>query len=93
MEVESDQPDNVGNCIEETSVQDLFDPGTPDISNMFGEQQVDPRIGDAYQVEIPSITMDAKQYKLLTNPIRSKAGISKNDSLHIIHPQAGFQLP
>ncbi|KAB2604765.1 hypothetical protein D8674_041381 [Pyrus ussuriensis x Pyrus communis] len=72
MEMESDQPDDVGNCIEETSVQHLFDPGSPDISNMFGEQQVAPRVGDAYQVEIPSMTMDAEQYKLLTNPAHSK---------------------
>ena len=50
----------------------VFDPGSPDISNMFGEQQVAPRVGDAYQVEIPSMTMDAEQYKLLTNPVHSK---------------------
>ncbi|KAM1281080.1 hypothetical protein FF1_021916 [Malus domestica] len=47
--------------------------------------------GDAYQVEISSMTIEAEQYKLLTNLVRSKAGISKNDSLHVLHPRTGFQ--
>ncbi|CAB4315635.1 unnamed protein product [Prunus armeniaca] len=70
--MESAQPDHVGDCIKETSIKHLFYPGTPGISNVFGERQVSPRVGDKYQVEIPLMNVEAEKLKLLTNPADSK---------------------
>ncbi|XP_034222829.1 uncharacterized protein LOC117633222 isoform X1 [Prunus dulcis] len=80
-QMESAQPDRIGDCIKETSIKHLFYPGTPDISNVFGEQQVSPRVGDEYQVEIPLMNVEAEKLKLLTNPADSKVVDVSHDFL------------
>lgn len=70
--MESVQLDCNDNCIRETSIEHLFSPGSSEISNIFGDPLVNPRIGDKYQAEIPSIITEAEHLNLLTNPTYSE---------------------
>lgn len=57
-----------GNCTRETSIEHLFSPDSSEINNIFGDSLVNPRIGDKFQVNIPSIISESEHLKLLTNP-------------------------
>ncbi|KAL5566056.1 hypothetical protein UlMin_029220 [Ulmus minor] len=71
LQVESVQLDENGNCIRETSIENLISPGSPDINNVFGEPLLKTRVGDEYQVDIPSLLTESQHSKLLDNPIDS----------------------
>lgn len=45
--------DDRGDCVEDTFDGQSFSPESSDSSDVFGELQVFPRVGDEYQVEIP----------------------------------------
>ncbi|XP_048324404.2 uncharacterized protein LOC107411936 isoform X1 [Ziziphus jujuba] len=68
MEVETVELDCNGNCTRETSIEHLFSPDSSEINNIFGDSLVNPRIGDKFQVNIPSIISESEHLKLLTNP-------------------------
>ncbi|XP_042518424.1 uncharacterized protein LOC122092155 isoform X2 [Macadamia integrifolia] len=58
-------------CIEETCSDQLLAPGYPEISSIVGDQQVLPRIGDQYQVEIPPLIEDSGSIQLIKKSIDS----------------------
>lgn len=66
--MESVELDYNGNCTRETSIEHLFSPDSSEINNIFGDPLVNPRIGDKFQVNIPSIISESEHLKLLTNP-------------------------
>ncbi|XP_018845903.1 uncharacterized protein LOC109009747 isoform X2 [Juglans regia] len=76
--MESVDLDHNGNCIEETSDKQLFPPSSPDRSDIFGDPQVNTRVGDDYQAEIPSLLTEYKHLQLLLNPADS--GVMVDDS-------------
>ncbi|XP_054810718.1 LOW QUALITY PROTEIN: uncharacterized protein LOC129312139 [Prosopis cineraria] len=47
-------------------------PSSPDINDIVGAPQLNPRLGDEYQVEIPSMTPESERFKLLMNPADSE---------------------
>ncbi|KAF8394548.1 hypothetical protein HHK36_020759 [Tetracentron sinense] len=69
MEMDSVRLDQDRECIGDTSVEQLLSPGSPDINDIFGDPQVLPRVGDQYQVEIPSLITEADRIQLIKNPI------------------------
>lgn len=66
--MESIQQDHNDKCIEETNSNHLLPPDSPDINDIFGEPLVHPRVGDEYQVEIPSMIPESERDMLLVNP-------------------------
>ncbi|KAK9919855.1 hypothetical protein M0R45_028430 [Rubus argutus] len=73
--MESTELDHVGNCFKETSIEHLSHSDTPCTSNAFGDQQVLPRVGGKYQVDIPFMTvetMESERLKLLNDPTDSQ---------------------
>ncbi|XP_031268330.1 uncharacterized protein LOC116126791 [Pistacia vera] len=71
MEMESDHPDYNGKSTEETSLHELSPPDSPHKSDLFGDQQVNPRIGDEFQVNIPPMITGTEYIQLLMNPTDS----------------------
>ncbi|XP_028780890.1 uncharacterized protein LOC114737151 [Neltuma alba] len=47
-------------------------PGSPDINDIVGAPQLNPRLGDEYQVEIPSMTIESERLKLIRSPADSE---------------------
>ncbi|XVF31355.1 hypothetical protein REPUB_Repub16aG0138600 [Reevesia pubescens] len=62
------------NCIltEEASPKLLLPPDSPDVSDIFGDPQLSPRVGDKYQVEIPPMITGSEHLRLLMDPIDSE---------------------
>ncbi|GAV91140.1 hypothetical protein CFOL_v3_34539 [Cephalotus follicularis] len=69
--MESVQLDN-GNSNEETFLEQSSHPDSPDIDDVCGHPQVNPRLGDEYQVEIPPMITEFAQHQLLKNPAGSE---------------------
>ncbi|KAL4340577.1 hypothetical protein GQ457_08G009620 [Hibiscus cannabinus] len=59
------------NLVEETSPELLLPPNSPDISDIFGEPQLSPRVGNKYQVEIPPMVTGTEHLSLLMDPVDS----------------------
>ncbi|XP_043722265.1 uncharacterized protein LOC122669547 isoform X2 [Telopea speciosissima] len=59
MEMDSAELNKELEAIEETPVDLSLEPASPEISSIFGEPQVFPRIGDQYQVEIPLLIKES----------------------------------
>ncbi|KAK8476401.1 hypothetical protein V6N13_137055 [Hibiscus sabdariffa] len=59
------------NLIEETSPELLLSPDSPDISDIFGDPQLSPRVGYKYQVEIPPMVTGTEHLSLLMDPVDS----------------------
>ncbi|TKY61506.1 hypothetical protein E2542_SST11357 [Spatholobus suberectus] len=49
-------------------------PSSPCISNLVGPPQLNPRLGQEYQVEVPSIIKQSERLQLLANPAESEVG-------------------
>ncbi|XWS64531.1 hypothetical protein CRYUN_Cryun05aG0012000 [Craigia yunnanensis] len=60
------------NLTEETSPKQLLPPASPDISDIFGDPQLSPRVGDKYQVEIPPMITGSEHLWLLMDPVDSE---------------------
>ncbi|KAL6964768.1 hypothetical protein U1Q18_035825 [Sarracenia purpurea var. burkii] len=60
--------DHSGKDVEELSAEQLFSPDFPDVSDIFGDPQILPRVGTDYQVEIPPLITESEQLQLLRNP-------------------------
>ncbi|RDX89656.1 hypothetical protein CR513_28593, partial [Mucuna pruriens] len=58
--------------MEHASNRQLILPSSPDISNIVGAPKLNPRIGNEYQVEVPSMINESEQLQLLTNSAGSK---------------------
>ncbi|XP_021772912.1 uncharacterized protein LOC110736884 [Chenopodium quinoa] len=71
--------DQVGKSSPETLSDSSLSPDSPDSNDIFGEPLVHPRVGDEYQVEIPSLQSKSELRQLMKNPAESK-GIT--DSSH-----------
>ncbi|KAL5783782.1 hypothetical protein ACOSP7_008811 [Xanthoceras sorbifolium] len=71
MEMESDLLNCDENPTEEAPLEQLLCPDSPDISDLFGEQQVNPRIGEEFQVGIPPMITGSEYIQLLMNPTDS----------------------
>ncbi|KAK7277941.1 hypothetical protein RJT34_22961 [Clitoria ternatea] len=67
------------NSMEHASNRPLTSPSSPDIGNIVGEPQSDPRIGHEYQVEVPSMIKESERLQLLMNPADSEL---VNDNSH-----------
>lgn len=57
-----------GDCVEDTFDEQSFSPESSDAYDVFGEQQVFPRVGDEYQVEIPPQITGSEYLWLTKNP-------------------------
>ncbi|XP_059438517.1 uncharacterized protein LOC132171260 isoform X2 [Corylus avellana] len=66
--------------IEETSDKQLFSPSSPDRTDIFGDPQVNTRVGDDYQAEIPSMMTEFKRLQLLMNPADSGVVVDVSQS-------------
>lgn len=71
------------NSGEETSMKQLVPPDSVDINDIFGDRQVNPRIGDEFQVEIPPMITGSEYIQLLMNP---------TDSEYIFHASHSFLM-
>ncbi|KAK9292068.1 hypothetical protein L1049_020023 [Liquidambar formosana] len=60
--------DQDGKCVEETSSEQLLPPDSLDVSNIFGDPMVHPRIGNEFQVEIPPMITKSEHMQLFMNP-------------------------
>ncbi|KAE8706443.1 C2H2 and C2HC zinc fingers superfamily protein, putative isoform 1 [Hibiscus syriacus] len=57
------------NLVEETSPKLLLPPNSPDISEIFGDPQLSPRVGNKYQMEIPPMVTGTEHLSLLMDPV------------------------
>lgn len=55
---------NHNNCLEDTSLCQLLHPASPDISEIYRDPELVPRIGDQYQVEIPPLMTESNRFHL-----------------------------
>ncbi|PPR95865.1 hypothetical protein GOBAR_AA24789 [Gossypium barbadense] len=67
MHMEIIQVDPNCNLTEETSPKQLLPPDSPDISDIFGDSQLSPRVGNRYQAEIPPMIAGWEHLQLLMN--------------------------
>ncbi|KAG5027535.1 hypothetical protein JHK82_023388 [Glycine max] len=58
-------------------------PGSPDISDVVGALQLDPRVGEEYQVEVPGIIKESERLQLLMNPADSEVMLDSSLSFAI----------
>ncbi|GMP60521.1 hypothetical protein CsSME_00023350 [Camellia sinensis var. sinensis] len=68
LKMDSGELDRNGKCVEELFSEKLVPLNSPDTSDMFGDQQVHPRVGDKYQVKIPRMITESERLHLLRNP-------------------------
>ncbi|KAF8387806.1 hypothetical protein HHK36_026464 [Tetracentron sinense] len=61
--------DHNGKHVEDTHAEQLLSPSSPDLSDIFGDAQVLPRVGDQYQVEIPPLITESERLLRIKNPI------------------------
>ncbi|XP_038715552.1 uncharacterized protein LOC120009159 [Tripterygium wilfordii] len=59
MEMESVQPNQDADSLENTSSETLVSPVSPDIKGVSGEPEMRTRLGDKYQAEIPSMKLES----------------------------------
>ncbi|KAK0600540.1 hypothetical protein LWI29_015985 [Acer saccharum] len=77
--MESDPLNCDENTTEETPLEQKLCPGSPDINDLFGDhEQMNPRIGDEFQVGIPPMITGSEYIQLLMNPTDSN--VILNDS-------------
>ncbi|KAI8548004.1 hypothetical protein RHMOL_Rhmol07G0238600 [Rhododendron molle] len=78
--MDSGQLDPIGKCVDGFSSEHLFSPDYPGISGKFADPQVLPRVGSAYQVEIPPILTESERLRLLQDPAdtETKLDVSHN---------------
>ncbi|XP_042474962.1 uncharacterized protein LOC122057036 [Macadamia integrifolia] len=68
MEMNSAELNNELEGIEETPVDRSLEPASSEISGIFGDPQVFPRIGDQYQVEIPPLIKESDRLQVIKEP-------------------------
>ncbi|KAJ9131424.1 hypothetical protein P3X46_035084 [Hevea brasiliensis] len=74
---------NDGNSIEESSFQQLIPPSSPEISGISGDPQVNPRVGNEYQAEIPPMISESHHFQLSLDPFDSKVTVDGSHSFLI----------
>ncbi|KAG5023877.1 hypothetical protein AAZX31_07G230800 [Glycine max] len=84
MEVDAVQVNDL-NCIDEQSLS----PEYSGVYDAFGEPDIFPRVGDQYQVEIPSLISKSDYYWLLRNPHEAESTASR--TLHKF--RVGLPIP
>ncbi|KAF2307254.1 hypothetical protein GH714_025817 [Hevea brasiliensis] len=85
MEVFQIEPiamNNDGNSIEESSFQQLIPPSSPDKWHI-GDPQVNPRVGNEYQAEIPPMISESHHFQLSLDPFDSKVTVDGSHSFLI----------
>uniref|UniRef100_A0A5B6ZQA5 SANT domain-containing protein n=1 Tax=Davidia involucrata TaxID=16924 RepID=A0A5B6ZQA5_DAVIN len=80
MEMDLVQPNHNGDCIKDTSAEQLLSPDCFDAYDIFGEPGVLPRVGDQYQVEIPPLIMKSDYLSYMKNPTDAEimAGVPRD---------------
>lgn len=63
---------NYDNFMEHASNRKLNPPSSPDISDIVGTSQSNPRLGHEYQVEVPSMIKESERIQLQMNPADSE---------------------
>ncbi|XVF41895.1 hypothetical protein PTKIN_Ptkin01aG0317100 [Pterospermum kingtungense] len=71
--METVQLDPNCNLTEETSAKQLLPPDSPDTSNIFGDPQLSPRVGNEYQAEIPPMITGSEHLRLLMDPFDTES--------------------
>ncbi|KMT13738.1 hypothetical protein BVRB_4g081160 [Beta vulgaris subsp. vulgaris] len=66
--MDSSHLDQADKSSPETLSESSLSPDSPDSNDIFGEPLVHPRVGDEYQVEIPSILNKSEHLQLMMNP-------------------------
>ncbi|KAJ7973355.1 Arginine-glutamic acid dipeptide repeat protein [Quillaja saponaria] len=85
--MQSFQLEDDDNCIEDRSSNQSNAPSSPGMSTIVGARQLNPRLGDEYQVEIPSMITESEHLQLLKNPADS-------EMLDVMHSFAiGLPIP
>ncbi|KAF7817907.1 uncharacterized protein G2W53_023362 [Senna tora] len=64
--------DHNNNCLVYASDMKSTPPSSPDISDIVGAPQLNPRLGDEYQVETPPMITESERLKLLLSPADSE---------------------
>ncbi|KAK8712525.1 hypothetical protein V6N13_147764 [Hibiscus sabdariffa] len=67
--METVQLDPNCNLAEDASPELLLPPDSPDITDIFGDPLLSPRVGDEYQVEIPPMITGSEHLRLLMDPL------------------------
>ncbi|GMI65354.1 hypothetical protein like AT1G09050 [Hibiscus trionum] len=70
--METVQLDPNCNLAEEASPELLLPPDSPDITDIFGDPLLSPRVGGEYQVEIPPMITGSEHLRLLMDPLDSE---------------------
>eukprot|EP00257_Ricinus_communis_P013257 XP_015570655.1 uncharacterized protein LOC8287063 isoform X1 [Ricinus communis] len=70
---------NYGTSIEEPIFEQLIHPSS-EISGIAGDPQVNPRVGDEYQAEIPTMISESERSRLLVNPYDSEGMVDSSHS-------------
>ncbi|XP_077240738.1 uncharacterized protein LOC143881520 [Tasmannia lanceolata] len=86
--MDSVEQDHDEECIQDTSAYQLLSPASPGISDIYGDPQVAPRIGDEYQVNIPPLTLEWDRLQLIQNPNYAEYIVDVDDS-----NQIGLPIP
>ncbi|XP_059632715.1 uncharacterized protein LOC132275273 [Cornus florida] len=68
MEMDLVQLNHNVDCIEDTSAEQLLSPVASDAYNVFGDPEMFPRVGDQYQVEVPSLITESEYLSYMRNP-------------------------
>nr|DAD33370.1 TPA_asm: hypothetical protein HUJ06_012221 [Nelumbo nucifera] len=89
MEMDSVELYHESECTEDASPEQLHSLGSPDISDIFGDPQVLPRVGDKYQVEIPPLMAETDRLQLIKIP--TDAEVMTVDVAHSF--QVGQSIP
>ncbi|KAI9086159.1 hypothetical protein K1719_031880 [Acacia pycnantha] len=76
--MELDFVDCENDCMEFECNTESNPPSSPDINDIVGAPQLNPRLGDEYQVEIPSMTTESEGLELIVNPAHSEAMNNKS---------------
>ncbi|KAK4259586.1 hypothetical protein QN277_005902 [Acacia crassicarpa] len=76
--MEFDFVDCDNDCMEFECNIESNPPSSPDINDIVGAPQLNPRLGDEYQVEIPSMTTEPEGLRLIVNPAYSEAMNNKS---------------
>ncbi|XP_061349219.1 uncharacterized protein LOC133294547 [Gastrolobium bilobum] len=76
MEVDAGQVNDLMNCIDEQADEESLSPESPDVYDVFGDPDIFPRVGEQYQVEIPSLITESDDYWFQRNPHKAESTAS-----------------
>ncbi|XP_058082700.1 uncharacterized protein LOC131230759 isoform X2 [Magnolia sinica] len=81
--MDSVEVDHDEECMEETLAYRLLSTASPDISGIYGDPQVPPRVGNEYQVEIPQLTTESRCLQPMRHPTDPEQMFDVDNSIQI----------